>query len=298
VPHALKSIDFVRELDRRTGAREPFAVATVVGIEGSSIGKPGFKAIVSGEGRIVYGSIGGVCPESAISPFALDTMKTGKARTVKIFLEDAQKAVASTLATTPSDDEVHVETNCGGVMQIYIEPYLPADRIIILSGGGRDGLEDALIRLGKFLDFEVVVIDPTPEFEEEPDELITERDYDITRYAYTDSDSVVILTHSAKDVPILTFLSTKKIRYVGLMASRDRARGELNFLIKRGVPREFVESVKSPVGADIGAKTSREIAISIISEIIATKRGKTMHREPVVLQRAPGEMAQHSGHTS
>jgi len=297
----LKSIDFVRELDRRTGAREPFAVATVVGIEGSSIGKPGFKAIVSTEGRIVYGSIGGVCPESAISPFALDTMKTGKARTVKVFLEDAQKAVASTLATTtttPSEDEVHVETNCGGVMQIYIEPYLPADRIIILSGGGRDGLEDALIRLGKFLDFEVVVIDPTPDFEEEPDELITDRDYDITRYAYTDSDSVVILTHSAKDVPILTFLSTKKIRYVGLMASRDRARGELNFLIKRGVPREFVESVKSPVGADIGAKTSREIAISIISEIIAAKRGKTMHREPVVLQQAPGEMAQPPSRTS
>jgi xanthine dehydrogenase accessory factor len=293
----LKSIDFVRELDRLTGAREPFAVATVVGIEGSSIGKPGFKAIVSGQGRIVYGSIGGVCPESAISSFALDTMKTGRARTIKVFLEDAQKAVTSTLAA-PSEDEVHVETNCGGVMQIYIEPYLPADRIVILSGGGRDGLEDALIRLGKFLDFEVVVIDPTPEFEEEPDELITERDYDITRYAFGDSDSVVILTHSAKDVPILTFLSTKKIRYVGLMASRDRARGELSFLIKRGVPREFVESVKSPVGADIGAKTSREIAISIISEIIATKRGKTMHREPVILQQAPSEMAQHSGHTS
>jgi xanthine dehydrogenase accessory factor len=220
----LKSIDFVRELDRLTHSRERFAVATVVGIEGSSIGKPGFKAIVSKEGQILYGTIGGVCPESAISSFALDAMKTGKAKVIKVYLEDAKKAVVATLGDR-TEDEVHVETNCGGMMQIYIEPYLPADRLIIVSTGGRDGLEDALIRLGKFLDFDVVVIDPTPDFEEQPDVLITDEDYDLTKHVFTDSDSVVILTHSAKDVPILTFLSTQNVRYVGLMASMARARG-------------------------------------------------------------------------
>jgi xanthine dehydrogenase accessory factor len=185
---------------------------------------------------------------------------------------------------------VHVETNCGGMMQVFIEPYLPADRLVIIASGGRDGLEDALIKLGKFLDFEVVVIDPNPVSEEQPDVVITDNDYDLTKHVFTDSDSVVILTHSAKDVPILTFLSTQKVRYVGMMGSMDRARGELSFLIKRGVPREFVESVKSPIGADIGAKTTQEIAISIISEVVAAKRGKTLPRKSAIAESSLSEV--------
>ena len=285
----MKSFDFVRELDRLAQSREPFAVATIVGIEGSSIGKPGFKAIISKEGKIVFGTIGGVCPESAISSFALDVMKTGNSRTVKVYLEDAQRAVAATIGT-PSEDEVHVETNCGGVMQILIEPHLPADRLIIIASGGREDLEDALIKLGKFLDFEVVVVDPDPTSGERPDVLITDIDYDLAKLVFVDTDSVVILTHSAKDVPILTFLSTQKVRYVGMMGSMTRARGELSFLIKRGVPREFVESVKSPIGADIGAKTTQEIAISIISEVVAAKRGKTLPRKPLLTEASISEM--------
>jgi xanthine dehydrogenase accessory factor len=110
-----------------------------------------------------------------------------------------------------------------------------------------------------------------------------------------DSDSVVILTHSAKDVPILTLMSTRRVRYVGMMGSKARAKGELNFLLKRGVSREFVESIKSPVGADIGAKTTREMAISIISEVIATKRGKKLPREPVISQASLGEIQEAEG---
>jgi xanthine/CO dehydrogenase XdhC/CoxF family maturation factor len=65
--------------------------------------------------------------------------------------------------------------------------------------------------------------------------------------------------------------------------------------MKRGVSKEFVQSIKSPVGADIGAKTSQEIAISIISEIIATKRGKTMPRRPVILDTPLNEIQHASG---
>jgi xanthine dehydrogenase accessory factor len=279
----LKTVDFVTEMSKLTQEREPFVVATVVGIEGSTIGKPGFKAIMSRDGHIIHGTIGGVCPESAITAFALDAIKTGRAKTVKVYLEEAKTAIPATFGT-PADDEIHVAVDCGGsMMQIYIEPYLPSDRLVILAEGGRNGLVDVLTKLGKFLDFEVAIIDPTPDIEEKPDVLITNKDYDLAKFSFSNYDYVVILTHSAKDVPIMTLLSTKNVRYVGLMGSRDRARGELNFLLKRGVRRDFVESIKSPVGADIGGKTSREIAISIISEIIATKYGKTLSRAPLIL---------------
>lgn len=285
----MKVLEFVRKLDELAETREPFAVATVVGIEGSSIGKPGFKAIVSKDGHIVYGTLGGVCPESAISSFALRAIKTGQARIVNVYLENAERAVASILGT-PGEDDVHVETNCGGMMRIYIEPYLPADRLIIVSSGGRDGLEDALVRLGKHLEFEVVVIDPEATLGQPPDVLIAEKDYDLTKFPFIEADSVVILTHSAKDVPILTLLSTKNVRYVGLMGSRDRARGELSFLLKRGVPKEFVDSVKSPVGADIGAKSSWEIAVSIMAEVISVKRGRPLPRSWLAPEAASPEL--------
>ncbi len=171
---------------------------------------------------------------------------------------------------------------------------LPTERLVVISAGGREGLVDALIKLGKFLDLEVVLIDPTPDFQELPNVLIADREYDLTKFTFSDSDSVVILTHSEQDIPILTYLTTQNVRYVGVMGSMERAKGELAFLLKRGIPREFVESVKSPVGADIGARTTQEIAISIMSEVVATKRGKKVQRKSAMPEASLGPVRHQS----
>ena len=139
----MKQRDFTRFVDQLAERREPFVVATVVRIHGSSLGKPGFKAVVSREGRIVFGTMGGVCPESAIATMALDALSTGQAKVVKVHLEDARSALDGTLKN-PSPDEVYVETNCGGMMEIYVEPYLPADRLVLIGQGGKDDVEDGL----------------------------------------------------------------------------------------------------------------------------------------------------------
>src|SRR5271170_962465 len=115
-----KAVDFTRFVNDLAERREPFAVATVVRIHGSTLGKPGFKAVVSKEGRIVQGTVGGVCPESAIATMSMEALRTGKARVVKVYLEDAKKALEGTLRST-SPDEIYVETNCGGMMEIYVD---------------------------------------------------------------------------------------------------------------------------------------------------------------------------------
>ena len=73
---------------------------------------------------MIFGTIGGVCPESAIAEIAMESLRTGRARIVKVHLEDARSALEGTLRNL-SPDEVYVETNCGGMMEIYVEPYLP-----------------------------------------------------------------------------------------------------------------------------------------------------------------------------
>lgn len=121
----MNQFEFARAMIEMATRQEPFAVATVVRIEGSSLGKPGFKMIVSKRGEIVYGTLGGVCPEAPIIDVALETMENGSPRLVKVYLEDVESSVRG-LARSNSADEIYVETNCGGRMEIYIEPYIPA----------------------------------------------------------------------------------------------------------------------------------------------------------------------------
>ena len=83
----MKQLEFAKMMDSLASRGAPFAVATVVKTEGSSLGKPGFKVIKSGEGEVLDGTLGGVCPESANIAGAKKTMMTGSPKMVKVFLE-------------------------------------------------------------------------------------------------------------------------------------------------------------------------------------------------------------------
>ncbi|HXW94387.1 MAG TPA: XdhC family protein [Nitrososphaerales archaeon] len=276
----MKQAEFAKMIDSLASRGAPFAVATVVNIEGSSLGKPGFKVIISGAGEVLYGTLGGVCPESAIVSAAKMTMRTGNPRVVKVYLEGVENSVGATLKSQ-NEDEVHVETNCGGKMDIYIEPYLPQQRLILIGQGGKDDVEDALVRMGKSLDFAVVVIDHSPVLSERPDDLIKDVDYDIAKFPFMGTDSVVVLTRGERDVGTLMTLSKFKLRYVGMLGSRQRVREDLAKLGEAGVGEQFMMSLRAPIGADIGAVTASEIALSILSEIVAAKYGKEVLRKAV-----------------
>ena len=273
----MKQAEFAKMMDTLASRGTPFAVATVVKTEGSSLGKPGFKVIISGAGEVVYGSLGGVCPESAIASAAKITMRTGSPKMVKVFLENVEDAVGAVLKSQ-SEDEIHVETNCGGTMEIYIEPYLPQQRLVLIGQGGKDDVEEALVKLGKMLDFEVVVIDHTPVLSEKPDKLITAVDYDIGAFDFGSTDAVVVLTRGERDIGTLQKLSKFKLRYVGMLSSRRRVAENLAKLRSLGVREDFVASLRSPAGADIGSITAAEIALSIMAEIVAGKYGKDVIR--------------------
>lgn len=271
----MKQADLASLMSKLISRKEPFALATVVKTEGPALGKPGFKVLISESGQLVYGTLGGACPESAIVPMARKAIKTGVPKTVKVYLEDVEKAVEG-VVKSQTEDEIHVETNCGGTMEIYVEPYLPQQRLILVGQGGKDDVEDALVHFGRLLDFEVTVIDHSPVLSEEPDVLVKDVDYDIGKFKFQEDDSVVVLTKGARDVETLEKLQSLPIRYLGMMASKQRAEDDMRELRKRGVAEAFIGSIHSPVGADIGALTPSEIALSVMAEVIATKYGKSL----------------------
>jgi xanthine dehydrogenase accessory factor len=269
-----KPREYTRFIDELAERREPFVVATVVATHGSSLGKPGFKAVISREGRIVQGTVGGVCPESAIATMALEALRTGQAKVVKVHLEDARAALDGTLRQS-SPDEIYVETNCGGMMEIYVEPYLAPDRLVIIGQGGKDDVEAGLVSMGKTLGFETVVIDHLPVLTEEPDLAITDLDYDLNKFEFAESDSVILLTKGERDVPSLEAISKGKVRFVGMLASKQRVRDDVEELRRRGVDAGFIESLHAPIGLEIGAITPGEVVVSIMADVIRTKRGSS-----------------------
>ena len=268
---------FVRTRSNLASERQPFAVATVVRTEGSTLGKPGFNVIISKDGEIVQGTLGGGCPDGPIVQVGLQTLETGTPRVVRVHLVDVTRAVEGTVAPQ-SPEDIYVETNCGGTMEIYVDPYLPPNRLVIVGQGGRDELEDHLVHSGKRLGYEVVVVDHLPALTEKPDQLIETTDYDLSTFPFGPRDAVVVLTKGERDLPVLKALSKVTVGYVGMLSSRSRTAQNFAALRADGVPESFLGRIHSPIGLDLGGRTPAEIALAILAEIVAVRQGRTLQR--------------------
>src|SRR5271170_4931562 len=269
----MQASHYSKHLAALVALREPFAVATVTRTEGSTLAKPGFKILITPKGEIAAGTLGGGCPEGPIVEAALEALRIGDPRVLRIHLVDTEQAVAGTVRES-DPNEIWVQTNCGGTLEVYIEPMIPTQRLVIVGQGGRDDVEGALVHLGKVLGFEVVVVDPTPVLSEPPHELITDSKVDVKKLGLSAHDSVVVLTKGERDAAVLEALSHTPVRFVGLLASRHRVKQDLEELAKLGVSPEFREALHAPIGLDIGAKTPEELAVAILGEVIAAKYGK------------------------
>ncbi len=269
----MQAAHFSKHLSALVARREPFAVATVTKTDGSTLAKPGFKVLITPAGEIAAGTLGGGCPEGPIVEAALEAMRTGNPRVLRVHLVDTETAVGGTVHET-NPDEIWVQTNCGGTLEVYVEPMLPTHRLVIVGQGGKDDVEAALVSLAKTLGFETVVVDPNPVLPDPPHELLRESHLDPQRVALSSHDFVVVLTKGERDVAILEALAKTPVRYVGLLASRNRVKQDVEELRRRSVGAEFLAALHAPIGLDIGAKTPEELAVAILGEVIATKYGK------------------------
>ena len=237
--------------------REPYAVATVVETQGSASAKPGSKALIGHDGRMLAGWVGGGCAESAVRQTALDCMQEGEPKVIELDLDD---------------EVLGTGMPCGGSMRVYVEPVLPRPTLWIL-GHGRAA--ECLCRFGATLGFRVVVNDtPAPDPEKFPDaaELIGD-DYEYERLTPAAGDWVVIATQHKGDHISAVRALRSPVGYIALIASRKRSGLVLDFLREQGFTAEELARVRAPAGLDLGAKTPEEIALSVVSEIVMLRRG-------------------------
>ncbi len=158
----------------------------------------------------------------------------------------------------------------------------PKYRLLIIGAGQ---LSKYLATMAIPLDYQVTVCDPRDEYQEQwhdlPQVTMTKEMPDDTVLAMNldRNSAVVALTHDPKldDLALMEALKGQAF-YVGALGSKSNNEKRRARLLEFDVNAEELLKLRGPVGLDIGAKTPSEIAISILAEMTATKRGVTLTR--------------------
>ena len=262
--------DILRIIQARKAAGQPFALATVVRTVAATAAKAGAKAVILPDGSVSEGWIGGGCARAAVLAAAHDALADGKPRLVSVQPPDALQDQGVT-----SGDEragVHFAKNMcpsQGTMDVFVEPVLPQPQLVVC---GSSPVAAAIAALGRRLGFTVTACAPASE-----QIALTEADRRIDGYALTVDEPgaryVVVSTQGRGDEAALQAALAIDADYVAFVGSRKKAAALKAALAARGVAPERLARLKAPAGLDLGAITPDEIAISILAEIVAVRRG-------------------------
>lgn len=156
-------------------------------------------------------------------------------------------------------------------MDIFIEPVLPKPELLIV-GHGR--IAEILAVLGDLMGFSITVNDPAAEPAAFPQarRLVTE-DFDLTETPIGSKSFVVIATQHKRDHLWLEKALQGNAAYVALIASSHRAKLVLDYLRAGGTSEEKIATVYAPAGLHLGAATPEEIALSVMGQMVALRRG-------------------------
>jgi len=243
---------------------EEVALVTIVAANGSTPQRVGAKMLVYADGRVV-GTIGGGCYENEALWKAREALKTRKACTVRYELADDFAEESGLI--------------CGGQMEVFIEPIEPSPAVYIF-GAGHVG--QFVGRIAHEAGFQVHVIDDREKFANRdrfPDAaeiVVDDIPSWLARTTLPRSSYAVIVTRGHRhDLDALRALAQQQLRYLGLIGSRAKVKRLYDVLVEDGsVPVERLETIHAPIGLDIGAVTPQEIAVAIVAELIAIRRGK------------------------
>ncbi len=254
---------FLERLSELRSSMESFVVLTVIRTSGSTTAKVGDKMVISSDGKILHGTFGGGCPDGVIIEESLATLNTGSPRVIRLIFKEE---VGELRPRTEEAREVGVP--CGGEAEVYLEPYVPDPRLLIV---GASPVSEVLAKLSLLLGLKVIVHAPAIERKRFPDE-VEFFSGDLTDLQVNSQTYAVIATAHKYDEEALRALSSKDPAYIGLVSSVSRATLILGRLRQEGIKPNALENLHVPAGLDLGSKRPEEIAFSIIAEVLKTMR--------------------------
>ena len=166
----------------------------------------------------------------------------------------------------------------GDEITVHLQAFGAPARLVLV---GAIDYSAAVAALGAHLGYRVLVIDAREAFTRSerfsrvaevhvgwPGSAIDER-------RLRPNDAVIVFSHDPKfDEPALIAALRSDAGYIGALGSRRTAADRNKRLLQAGADAEELRRVRSPCGLDIGASSPEEVAVSIMSEVIASRSGR------------------------
>ena len=241
------------------------ALATITRVEGSTPRKEGSMMGIKEDGTI-FGTIGGGTLELVVTENAKKCIVDGESKNFNFKL---------------TDDEGSLHMQCGGEADVFVKVFSPFDKLIII-GGGHIGLE--LYELGKMLEFYTIIVEDREEFCNinrfpKADELkLGNIEEVLQEYPIDNSSYIVIVTRGHRhDEVALKSVIDSNAKYIGMIGSKNKTKYIMDNLKIEKVSQEKLDKVYAPIGINLGGETPKEIAFSIMSEILVVKNNGSLN---------------------
>lgn len=239
--------DPIQALAEAIQQQQPAVLATVIEAKDPSPAKVGAQIVRLADGATV-GTVGGGQLEASILQDAQVALTDGQPRLTHYALaEEGQDAIG---------------TLCGGEVRVFIRPYSPPPQLVIVGGGH---IGKSLKVMGEAAGFNMIVVDVEPGRATVP-ELDT---VSLTADSYV----VLITTDHVSDEAALRQVIVSPARYIGMIGSRHKCQTTLDHLRADGYAEDQLARVYAPIGLELGGTAPQEIAVAILAEIIAVRRG-------------------------
>jgi xanthine dehydrogenase accessory factor len=251
---------------------DAIAMATLVGVKGSSSARVGSRMWVDRDGKAIGAVTLGGCVDARAIEVGSEVLSDGQPRRVEMALGDEDaRAIGMTCAGTIELLVEKVERGTEAAQRMIED--LETTRTLVIVGAGEIGA--ALAQVATILDLRVIVVDGREHLAEAdrfpgaevrigiPSEIVE-------AIGLSQAVAIVLVSHEYKyDLPILRAALAGDAGYVGMLGGRRRREAMVELLRSDGVSDEAISRLHTPIGLDIGAETPAEIAISIAAELIA-----------------------------
>jgi xanthine dehydrogenase accessory factor len=159
----------------------------------------------------------------------------------------------------------------------FVEPVLPAPRLLVF---GAIAVADSLVPMAAAAGFDVEVVDPRPwlaTIDRHPTAAAVHCGEPISIFEGMTIDggtAIVSFLHEERlEDPVLQAALSGPAGYVGSMGSRRTTARKRERLLAAGLDEVTVARLHAPIGLDIAAVTPQEIAVAVLGEVVAVRRG-------------------------
>lgn len=164
------------------------------------------------------------------------------------------------------------------LVDVFFDVLSPSPKLVVV---GAVHIAIPLVQYARILGFHTTVIDPRKAFgniERFPhvDRLVREWPEEFLQsFPWDQGTYLVVVSHDDKlDVPALAIGCQNEARYIGALGSKKTFAKHVRELKEAGITDEQITRIHSPIGVDIAARGPEEIALAIITEMVAVRNGK------------------------